>query len=37
VEYDREYRPPGVVHRIMEREERDCHAVENRRRAQYEA
>jgi hypothetical protein len=27
----------GAVHRIMEREERDRHDVENRRRAQYEA
>jgi hypothetical protein len=37
VEYDREYGPPLVVHRIMEHEERNCHNVENRRHAQYEA
>jgi hypothetical protein len=30
-EYDREYNLTGVVHRIMEREERDRHNVENRR------
>jgi hypothetical protein len=35
-DYDREYSPPGNVHWIMEREERECHDVENRRRAQYE-
>jgi hypothetical protein len=28
--------PPGGVHRIMEREERERHDAENRRRAQYE-
>jgi hypothetical protein len=37
LDYDREYAPLGAVHRIMEREERDRHDVENRRRAQYEA
>jgi hypothetical protein len=37
LDYDREYGPPGGVHRIMEREERECHDVENRWRAQYEA
>jgi hypothetical protein len=30
------YGPPSGVHRIMEREEREHHVVENRRRAQYE-
>jgi hypothetical protein len=35
--YDREYGPPGGIHRIMEREEREHHDVENWRRAQYEA
>jgi hypothetical protein len=35
--YDREYGPPGGVHRIMEREECERHDVENQRRAQYEA
>jgi hypothetical protein len=33
LDYDREYGPPGGVHRIMERER---HVVESRRRAQYE-
>jgi hypothetical protein len=37
LDYDREYSPPGTVHRIMERKERDRHDVENRRCAQYEA
>jgi hypothetical protein len=37
LDYDREYSPPGAVHRVMEREERDRHDVENRRHAQYEA
>jgi hypothetical protein len=36
LDYDREYGPPGGVHRIMESEERKRHDVENRRRAQYE-
>jgi hypothetical protein len=36
LDYNREYGPPGGVHRIMEREERERHDVENRRRAQYE-
>jgi hypothetical protein len=36
VEYDCEYGPPSTIHRIMEREERDHHVVENSR-AQYEA
>jgi hypothetical protein len=36
-DYDREYGPPGGVHRIMEREDRECHDVENRQCAQYEA
>jgi hypothetical protein len=34
-DYDREYGPPGGVHRIMEREERERHDVENRQRALY--
>jgi hypothetical protein len=37
LDYDREYGPPGTVHRIMEREEHDRHDAKNRRRAQYEA
>jgi hypothetical protein len=36
LDYDREYGPPGGVHRTMEREERERHDVENRRCAQYE-
>jgi hypothetical protein len=36
LDYDREYGPPGGVHRIMEREERERHDVENRQRTQYE-
>jgi hypothetical protein len=30
LDYDREYAPLGAVHRIMEREERDRHDIENR-------
>jgi hypothetical protein len=37
LDYDREYGPPGGVHRIMEREKRKRHNVENRWRVQYEA
>jgi hypothetical protein len=36
LDYDREYGPSGGVHRIMEREERERHNIENWRRAQYE-
>jgi hypothetical protein len=36
LDYDHEYNPPGAVHRIMEREERDHHDVDNRWCAQYE-
>jgi hypothetical protein len=35
LDYDREYGPPGGIHRIMEHE-RKRHDVENQRRAQYE-
>ena len=37
LEYDREYGPPGAVHHIMERELRDRHDIENKRRALYDA
>jgi hypothetical protein len=30
LDYDREYGPSGSVHRIIEREERERHDVENR-------
>jgi hypothetical protein len=33
LDYDREDGPPGGVHLIMEREERELHDAENRRRA----
>jgi hypothetical protein len=32
LDYDREYGPPDGVHRIMQREERERHDIENRRR-----
>jgi hypothetical protein len=35
--YDRKYGPPSGIHRIMEREERERHNVENWQCAQYEA
>jgi hypothetical protein len=35
LDYDREYSPPGAVHRIMGPKERDRHDVENRQCAQY--
>jgi hypothetical protein len=35
--YDREYSPPGGIHRIMEREEHKRHNFKNWQRAQYEA